>query len=161
MPPGSESGRRMPRGRLIGLKDRTGSPRMGFEDAGNRDSETPETGSNDQSGPEDIARGEPRESTSIPPLLQVVHPPDQLESRLGNAKLALPGHKRPLPPDRILLNPYLPPRGPSSAIEEVTAPGPDDIKLILHRWKPFNPGKFAADRLDDLYPRTLRMPVTA
>ena len=45
-------------------------------------------------------------------------------------------------------------------MEEVTAPGPDDIQLILHRWKPFNRGESAADRLDDLYPRTLRMPVT-
>ena len=39
---------------------------------------SPETGSNDQSGLEDIARGEPRESTLIPPALQVVHPPDRL-----------------------------------------------------------------------------------
>ena len=69
------------------------------------------------------------------------------------------GHKRPLPPDRILLNSYLPPRGPALAMEEVTAPGPDDIKLILHRWNPFNRGESAVDHLDDLYPRTLRMPV--
>ena len=94
---------------------------------------SPEMGSNDQPGPEDIARGEPRESTPIPPTLQVVRPPDQLESRPGNAKLALPGRKRPLPPDRIPLNTYLTPRGPASAMEEVTAPRPDDIKLILHR----------------------------
>ena len=66
-----------------------------------------------------------------------------------------------MPPDRILLNPYLPPRGPAPAMEEVTVPGPDDIKLILHRWRPFNRGESAVDRLDDLYPRTLRMPVTA
>ena len=33
---------------------------------------SPETGSNYQSGPEDIARGEPRESTLIPLALQVV-----------------------------------------------------------------------------------------
>ena len=39
--------------------------------------------------------------------------------------------------------------------------GPKYIKNILHRWKPFNRGKSAADRLDDLYPRTLRMLVTA
>ena len=90
----------------------------------------------------------------------MVCPPDQLGSRLSNAKLALPGCKRPLPPDRILLKSYLPPRGPASVMEEVTAPGPGGIKLILHRWKPFNRGEFAADRLDDLYPRTLRMPVT-
>ena len=37
---------------------------------------SPETGFNDQSGPEDIARGEPRESTLILPALQVVHLPD-------------------------------------------------------------------------------------
>ena len=43
----------------------------------------------------------------------------------------------------------------------MTVPGPEDIKYILHRWKPFNWGKSAVDRLDDLYPRTLRMPVTA
>ena len=120
---------------------------------------SPETGSNDQPGPEDIARGEPRESTPIPPTLQVVHPPDQLESCPSNAKLALPGRKRPLPPNRILLNSYLPPRS-ALTMEEVTAPRPDDIKLILHCWKPFNRGESAADRLDDLYLRTLRMPVT-
>ena len=122
---------------------------------------SPETGSNDQSGPEDIARGEPRERTPILPVLQAVLPLGQSESCLGTAKLALLGRKRPLPPDRILLNFYLPPRGPAPAMEEVTAPGPDDIKLILHRWRPFNRGESAADRLDDLYPRKLRMPVTA
>ena len=90
----------------------------------------------------------------------MVCPLDQLESRPGNAKLALPGRKRPLPPDRILLNSYFPHCGPASGMEEVTTPGPDNIKLILHRWKPFNQGESAADRLDDLYPRTLRMPVT-
>ena len=90
----------------------------------------------------------------------MVRPPDQLESRPSNAKLVLPGRKRPLPLDRILLNSYLPSRGPTSVMEEVTAPGLDDIKLILHRWKPFSRGEYTTDRLDDLYPRTLRIPVT-
>ena len=63
--------------------------------------------------------------------------------------------------DQILLNSYLPPRGPSPAMEEVAVPGPEDIKHIIHRWKPFNQGESAADRLDDLYPRMLRMPVAA
>ena len=89
----------------------------------------------------------------------MVLPPGQSESCPGNAKLTLPGSKRPLPPDRILLNSYLP-RDSAPTMEEVTAPGPNDIKLILHRWRPFNRGESAADRLDDLYPRTLRMPVT-
>ena len=46
-------------------------------------------------------------------------------------------------------------------MEEVAIPRPDDIKSILHRWKPFNRGESAADRLDDLYLRTLRLPVRA
>ena len=46
-------------------------------------------------------------------------------------------------------------------MEEVVVPRPDDIKSILHRWKPFNRGESAADRLDNLYPRMLRLPVKA
>ena len=41
------------------------------------------------------------------------------------------------------------------------APEPDDIKLILHHWKPFNRGESTVDRLGYLYSRTLRMPITA
>ena len=108
-----------------------------------------------QSDLEEIALGEPRESTPIPPLLQMVLHPSQSEGYSGNAKLGLSGRKRSLPPDRILLNSYLPHRGPASVMEEVTAPGPDDVKLILHRWRPFNLGESTVDRLDDLYPRML------
>ena len=46
-------------------------------------------------------------------------------------------------------------------MEEVAVPGPDDIKSILHRWKPFNQGESIADRLDNLYSRTLRLPMKA
>ena len=91
----------------------------------------------------------------------MVHPPDQLESRSGTDKLALSGRKRSLPPDRILLNSYMTSRGPNSMMEEVTTPGPDEIKLILHHRRPFNRGESTADGLDDLYPRMLRMSVTA
>ena len=100
-----------------------------------------EMGSNDQPGSEDIAREEPREETPIPPALQVVHPPERLESRPGDAKLALTGRKKSLLPDRILLNSYLPPCSPAPVMEEVTVLRPDDIKSILHRWKPFNRGE--------------------
>ena len=120
-----------------------------------------EMGSNDQPGSEDIAREGPRQEAPIPPALQVVHPPEQPESRPGAAKLALTRRKKPLLPDRILLNSYLPPRGPAPVMKEVAIPGPDDIKSILHRWKPFNRGESIADRLDDLYPRMLRLPMRA
>ena len=118
-------------------------------------------GSNDQLGSEDIAREEPREEAPIPPALQVVHPSERPKSRSGTARLALTRRKRSLPPDRILLNSYLPPRGPAPVMEEVAAPGLNDIKSILHRWRPFNLGESAADCLDDLYPRILRLPVRA
>ena len=91
----------------------------------------------------------------------MVYPPERPKSRPGAAKLALIGRKKALPPDRILLNSYLPPRGPAPVMEEVAVPGPDDIKSILHRWKPFNRSESTTDRLDDLYPRTLRLPVRA
>ena len=84
-------------------------------------------GSNDQPGSEDIAREEPREEAPIPPALQVVHPPERSERRPGATKLALTGRKKPLPPNRILLNSYLPPCGPNPVMEEVAVPGPDDI----------------------------------
>ena len=60
---------------------------------------SPEMGSNDQPGSEDIAREEPREEAPIPPALQVVHPSERSEIRSGAARLALTGRKRSLPPD--------------------------------------------------------------
>ena len=91
----------------------------------------------------------------------MIHPLDRSKSHPDTAKLAQAEHKRSLSPDRILLNSYLPPRRPASVMEEVTVPGPEDIKRIIHRWKPFNSGESTTDRLGDLYLRTLRMPVTA
>ena len=99
--------------------------------------------------------------TLIPPALQVIHPLDQAEGRPDMSKVVLIGRKRSLLPDRILLNSYLPPCGLALAMEEMTVPGPEDIKHIIHRWKPFNQGESAADRLDDLYLRMLRMLVAA
>ena len=90
-------------------------------------------GSSDQPSLEDVALGEPREVTPIPPALQVIHPLDQTESRSDMPKLAPIGRKRPLLPDRILLNSYHPPRGPAFAMEEVAVPVPEDIKHIIHR----------------------------
>ena len=95
-------------------------------------------GSSDLPGPEDVALGEPREVSLIPPTLQVIHPPDGTESWLNMPKLGRTKRKRPLLPDRILLSSYLPPRGPALAMEEVAVPELEDVKHIIHRWKPFN-----------------------
>ena len=91
----------------------------------------------------------------------MIHPPDRPKSHSDITKLARAGRKRSLPPDQILLNSYLPPHGPTPVMEEVAILGPEDIKRIIHRWNPFNRGEFAADHLDDLYPRILQMLVTA
>ena len=99
---------------------------------------SPEMGSSDQPGSKDVALGEPREVTLIPPALQVIHPLDQAESQPDMPKLARTERKRPLLLDRILLNSYLPPRAPASAMDEVVVPGLEDIKHIIHHWKPFN-----------------------
>ena len=50
---------------------------------------SPEMGSNDQLGSEDIARGEPGEEAPIPPALQVVHPLERSDSRPDAAKPTL------------------------------------------------------------------------
>ena len=78
----------------------------------------------------------------------MVHPLDRLEIHSDFAKLARAGRKRLLPPDMILLNYYLPLRGPAPVMEEVIVPGPEDIKRIIQRWKPFNRGESATDHLD-------------
>ena len=91
----------------------------------------------------------------------MIHPPNRSEIHSDITKLVRAGRKRPLLPDRILLNSYFPPRGPAPVMEEVTILGFEDIKRIIHRWKPFNWGESATDHLDNLYSRTLRMPVTS
>ena len=118
-------------------------------------------GSSERPGPEDVALGEPREVTPIPPALQVIHPPSRAESQSDMPKHARTGRTRSLHPDRILLNSYLPPGNPAPIMDEVAVPGLEYIKHIIHRWKPFDQGKSAGDRLDDLYPRMLQMPVAA
>ena len=93
---------------------------------------SPEMGSSDQLGSKDVTLEDPRVDTPILPALQVIHPLDRLESHLDIAKLSRAGHKRPLSPDRILLNSYLPSHSPVPVMEKVTVPGPKDIKRIIH-----------------------------
>ena len=45
-------------------------------------------------------------------------------------------------------------------MEEVSSPGPEGAQEIIDRWRPFNIGESLADRLHDLYPALLRMPIT-
>ena len=49
---------------------------------------SPEMGSSDQLGPENVALEKPREDTPIPPALQVIHPRNRSKSHPDIAKLA-------------------------------------------------------------------------
>ena len=44
---------------------------------------------------------------------------------------------------------------------EVSTPKVDEVKYILRHWEPFHRGESAADRLNNLYPHMLWMPVAA
>ena len=60
-----------------------------------------------------------------------------------------------------MTNSYLPASGPDPPKKEVSVPGLEDVKHIVHRWKPFNLGESATDRLNSFYPVMLRISVAA
>ena len=107
-----------------------------------------------------VTMEEPREASPVPVALQVVHPPEEATGQLDRAKYTLTDHRKPLLPDRMLVNSYLPPCGLPPLMEEVTIIGPEGVQEIIDQWRPFNRGESSADHLHDLYSTMLRMPVT-
>ena len=101
------------------------------------------------------------EAAPTPPALQMIPPPVQVRSRPGRSEFTCTGLKKPPLPDWILMNSYLPARGLVPPKEEVKVPGLEDVKHIVHSWKPFNRRESAADRLNSLYPVMLRILVAA
>ena len=71
------------------------------------------------------------------------------------------GRSRPKRPDQVITYSYIPPRELEPHRVEISAPGDEEVKKILHRWEPFHRGESAADRLDDLYPTMYRVPMAA
>ena len=102
---------------------------------------SPEMGLNDQPAPENVALVESREAFPAPAVIQVVHPLEQVVGHSDKAKFTRAGRRRPLFPDRMLLNLYLPPRGPAPPMEEVSVPGSKGAQKIIDRWRPFNRGE--------------------
>ena len=115
---------------------------------------------NDQLGRGNVTLAESREASPVPAALQVVHSPEQATSQLDKAKYTWIDRKKPLLPNHMLVNSYLPPRGPAPPMEEVTVPGLEGAQEIVDRWRPFNRGESSADHLHDLYPTMLWMLVT-
>ena len=111
-----------------------------------------EMGLNDKPALENVTLVESREASPVPAAIQVIHPPEQAVSQSDRAKYTRAGCRRPLLPDRMLVNSYLPPRGSAAPMEEVSVPGPEGDQEIIDRWRPFNRGESLADHLHDLYP---------
>ena len=65
-------------------------------------------------------------------------PLEQIASRPDKATSSRSGSSRPLLPDRLLLNSYIPPQGQAPPMEEVSAFGLEGAQEIINRWKPFN-----------------------
>ena len=121
---------------------------------------SPEMGLNDQSALENVALVESREAFPALATIQVVHPHEQAAGHSDKAKFTRARHKRPLLPERMLLNSYLPPRGRTPLIEDISVPRLEGAQDIIDQWRPFNRGESSANRLHELYPMMLRMPVT-
>ena len=99
---------------------------------------SPEMGLNDQPALEDITLVESREASPVPTAIKVVHPPLQAVGQLDKAKYTRTGRRMPLLLDRMLLNSYLPSRGPTPPMEEVSVLGPEGSQEIIDRCRPFN-----------------------
>ena len=101
--------------------------------------------------------------TSSPVLsaLQAIPPSDRAEGQPSRSKFMRSGLPRPTLPDRIITDCYAPSHGLEPPRVEVSAPGADEVKHIMSRWEPFHRGASAANRLNNLYPHMLRMPVVA
>ena len=114
-------------------------------------------GLNDQLGLGNVTLTESIGASPVLAALQVVYLAEQATCRLDRAKYTRTGRRKPLIPDRMLVNSYLPPRGPAPPMEEVTVPRPEGAQEIVDRWRPFNRGESSADHLHDLYPMMLWM----
>ena len=122
-------------------------------------SSSPESGPTYQMEPAGVARIESKEVDLASSALQVIPPSDRDEGQPSILKFMRSGLPRPTLPERILTNCYVPPRGPEPPRVEVSASGANEVKYTLRRWEPFHSGESAADRLNNLYPHMLQMPV--
>ena len=122
---------------------------------------SPEPRPTDQMELAGVARIESKEADSVPSALQVIPPSNRDEGRPSRSKFMRFGLLRPPLPERIITNCYAPPRGLEPPRVEVSVPRANEVKYIMRRWEPFHCGEAVADRLNNLYPHMLRMPVVA
>ena len=122
---------------------------------------SPESGPTDQTKSAWVARIESKEADPVPSALQVIPPSDRAEGQPSRSKFMRSELPTPTLPERIITNCYAPLRGQEPPRVEVSALGADEVKHIMRRWEPFHRGESATNRLNNLYPHMLRMPVAA
>ena len=122
-------------------------------------SDSPEMGFHGQSASETSLLANLGEVFLTHAKVQENIPSEQIASRPNKATSTRAGRSRPLLPDRLLLNFYIPPQGQAPPIEEVSDLGPEGSQEIINRWNPFNRGESPAAHMHQLYPTLLRMPV--
>ena len=121
---------------------------------------SPESGPIDQTEPAGVARIESKEADPVPSALQVIPPSDRDEGQPSRLKFIRSELPRPTLPEQIITNCYAPLHGPEPPRVEIS-PGADEVKRIMRHWESFHRGESAADRLNNLYPHMLQMPVAA
>ena len=102
---------------------------------------SPEMSLNDQPVTGNVTLEESREASPVLAALQVVHPPEQAIGQVDKARYTRTGRRKPLLPDCMLVNSYLPPSGLALPMDEVTVPGPKGAQEIIDRLGPFNRGE--------------------
>ena len=115
---------------------------------------SPEMGLNDQPTLGNVTLAEFREASPVPAAIQVVYPAKQATGQSDEAKNTRVERRRPLLPDCMLVNSYLPPLSPAPPMEELSVPRLEGAQEIIDR------GESSAYPLHDLYSVMLQMPVT-
>ena len=108
-----------------------------------------------------VDKSESNEDDPVPSALQVILPSDRAEEQPSPLKYMRFGLPRPYRSNQVIIDSYLPLRGPKTPRREMSAPGAEEVKDILRRWEPFHHGASVADRLGNLYPHIYWVPVIA
>ena len=94
---------------------------------------SPEMGLDDKPTQKNVTLVESRKASPVPTAIQVVRLAKRAISQSDRANYTRAGRRRPFIPDHILLNSYLPPRGPTPPMEEVSIPRPEGVQEIIDR----------------------------
>ena len=120
---------------------------------------SPEPVPTDQTEPAGVDLVESHDADLIPSALHVIPPSDWDGGQLSRSKFMRSGLPRPPLPERIITNYYAHSRGPDPPRMEVSVPGADEVKYIMRCWETFHHGEVTVDRLINLYPHMLQMPI--